>query len=416
MLKNILNLSFGTILAQIIMFAFSFILSRYYSDKSFGEFAIFTGLVTIIAVISVGSYDKAVMFANSQKRVHALVALISLSSFFFALVSSIVLISISYLFAEFEGKFGAGVYFVPLGVALAAGYQIFLFTHLRSGAMRRLSIAKIVQSISTGGLQFLLAATLLVPGLVVGHLFGQVLCIGFLIYFLKKSGFTLSDLHPKRMIGTARKFQVYPRYTLPNELIDNASTQIQTILIGVFFGLGALGQFAFGLRILSAPAALVGQAVGHSFFHAIRSEDQTHASVLSAMYRIWIGLAAIAIIPFTVLMIFGPALFMFLFGESWAFAGEVAQYSSPLLFFRFISSPTSIIYLKLDLQRKQIWFSVATILYRIIPLFLYLFSFSFIFVLVIINTMELIAIFLYNYYAVHILRKRMTLENRSAVT
>lgn len=416
MLKNILNLSFGTILSQVIIFIFSFIMARIYDDRSFGEYSVFLGVVALVAIISVSSYDKAIMFATSQRRLRALVALILLLTTTVILVSALLLFIAGMLSPEQLGKLGNGVYWVPVGVAVAALYQVFQFTHLRIGAVQTLSLTKVAQSSVTGGVQFLLAAAILVPGLIVGHLVGQALSAIVLVFLLTKTGFRFSDLRPTRILGTAKKFQAYPRYTLPNELIDSASTQIQTILIGALYGLGTLGQFAFGLRILSAPAALVGQAVGQSFFHAIRGADQTHASILAAMYRIWMVLAALAVIPFTLLMFFGSEIFAFLFGSSWAYAGEIAQYSSPLLLARFISSPTSTIYLKLGLQKQQLWFPVAALFYRITPLFLYLVKTDFLSVLIVISIFEIVGIIVYNWYAVRVLRSGKLLERPASAS
>ena len=46
-------------------------------------------------------------------------------------------------------------------------------------------------------------------------------------------------------------------------------------------------------------------------------------------------------LPFTILLLFSPLLFEFIFGKEWRIAGEYAQIMTPMFFLQFFVSPLS---------------------------------------------------------------------------
>jgi O-antigen/teichoic acid export membrane protein len=403
MLRNSLILTSGTVASQILGFCFSLILARVYQSAEFGLFTIFLSIVSIVAIICTASYDKAIMFTNSKRQAMSVSAVI---------ITITMVISLSLIFSCFLLYFTLGIkelekniypgFFIILffGIILSSLYQIFLFYNLKSGRLGLIAGTKVGQSVATGGSQFGLSFIFNSVGLIIGYLVGLVVNAFILLSILRKDGFRRREFNRRRMASTARRFKTYPQYVLPIELIDNASHQIQLLLISAFFSISTLGHFAFGQRVLSAPAAVVGQAIGQAFFHAIRHKETESKAIRSIMFRTWVSLFAIGLVPFAVLMLYGSQIFMLVFGSGWEEAGAMAAYCSPLLFARFVSSPTSSIYLHLKMQRAQMFFVIAGFFYRTGSILLYFAGFDIYNIIIFHSAIEIIFIIIYNVFAV----------------
>jgi O-antigen/teichoic acid export membrane protein len=116
--------------------------------------------------------------------------------------------------------------------------------------------------------------------------------------------------------------------------------------------------------------------------------------------------------PFGALLIMGPTIFSIGFGGRWLQAGIIAQRIAPLLLLRFMSSPTSTLYWKLNMQREQWFFSVAAACYRTLCYSLTAFGFGLNFVILLHVAIESVAILLFNLFTLKRLRdlQHMRLE------
>jgi O-antigen/teichoic acid export membrane protein len=404
----------GTIFSQFISIAASFLLARLYNASAFGGYAAFLSLTTITALVAVSSYDKALMLTSSDGKSRSTIIVILYLGSAVTLLASCVALA-AWGFQERLAKQLPDLrelFWVPLGIVAVSAYQVFLYLHLRRGGMKTLAGAKIIQSLTTGVAQLALSSVAALPGLIVGHLAGLFANLPPLVKALKALKFRRSDWTLAMTLRTAKQFERFPKYTLPNELIDSASTQIQILLIGSLYSLETLGQYAFSNRILSAPAALVGQAVGQAFFHAIANEGAMLSEKRKMMIQIWSVLAIIGLPVFGTLFMFGEDIFSLLFGTYWSTAGKLAEYGSPLLYARFISSPTSTIYIQLNMQRQQLVFSILALIYRVLSTLVYFVGYDIYAVIIFHSVAEICFIIIYNFVALREVKNRVGRERQ----
>jgi O-antigen/teichoic acid export membrane protein len=151
---------------------------------------------------------------------------------------------------------------------------------------------------------------------------------------------------------------------MPNEVVDGLSNQIPVLAIGANLTLSNAGQYGLAIMMLSAPAALVGQALGQAFLRHVSRDQSDPLLIRRFMIRIWLALAAVGVIPFTTVFLFGDLIFGFAFGSSWREAGVIAALMAPLSLARFISSPTSGVYLRFNMQKANWRFCVLAAGYR----------------------------------------------------
>jgi O-antigen/teichoic acid export membrane protein len=369
--KGAASLASGTIVAQAMAFAFTFALARLYDASAFGHFVVFLSCLGVLGVLSTGSYDKAVMFARSPRRLMALVTLVwTIAS---AVALCVAISGLLFLAIGWKSPFGLTrlehAVALPLACLLFAGSQLSVYVCLKADRLTRLAGFKVAQSTVAGSSQCALAGVSQGFGLALGQVAGLVVMALPAVTILRNALSGLSRRAWIRVLASARRFSRYPKYVSPSELLDALSNQAPLLAIGSVFSLEMLGAYGFAQRILAAPSALVGQAVGQIFLQHIGRRDMDHSATKRLMTRVWLAMGGLGVVPFAALFVFGGPLFEVVFGAQWRSAGDVAAASAPLLFLRFVSSPTSTIYYRLELQSWQLALVVVALIVRVAPVF-----------------------------------------------
>ena len=94
-------------------------------------------------------------------------------------------------------------------------------------------------------------------------------------------------------------------------------------------------------------------------FYQKASEKYANEEEIKPIVIKMLGSLALVSAPiFTVLILFGPELFAFVFGEGWEEAGEYAQILSPWIFLSFIISPVSQIPIIVNRQKENLLISL----------------------------------------------------------
>ena len=157
-------------------------------------------------------------------------------------------------------------------------------------------------------------------------------------------------MQPKEWLRAAKKWRRFPLYTTWASLVNVIGRQAPPILLARFFIPDVAGFFSLTLRVLSLPAALVGQAVGQVFYPMVAEQQRAQGTSQAMVERTATILLMIALPVFSFVGITGPQLFSWVFGESWTDAGRYAQFLSPWLCVSFVSSPLSTFALAKDKQ------------------------------------------------------------------
>lgn len=356
----------STIIAQAITFGASFILTRLYSPSEYGHYSIFMGIGAALGVASTGALHRVILLGGSDEEVKQVSTTVFASSMACAGVVSLLGLGL-----KLTGQTSliplepADLQFhIPVLMVCLAGGQVFIYSSLRANTVRILAAAKIGQNVLMAGVQILLAQACVLPGLVIGAITGWFLFFMMGLRWRLKLGLNREDFALESLVKPFRKHSRYPRYVVPNELLDNLSHQLPIYFIGAFLSLSDAGQYGLAIMMLSAPAAVVGQSVSQAFLQHMSLSGGDPADLRSATYKVWLGLAALGLVPFGAILAAGPRIFEFGFGEQWTQAGQISQWLSLLLLCRFISSPTSSLFWKLELQRAQWYFVLAAATYR----------------------------------------------------
>jgi O-antigen/teichoic acid export membrane protein len=353
----------GTVAGQAIAFLLTLVLARVYTPQAFGEYTLFLATFGILTGLATLSLDKAVLFADDDDRARFLTGA--------AILASCALGAIWCLGAWTVRALGIseryGAHGLAVGLAVA-GYGAFQAqTQLRLYLKRTASVAlsKVTQGASAGVSQLVLQPWLGPGGLIGGHVVGVYLAIVPLAVRGGRPLWRLPGLSLGRSLRSIREeSSSYLFFVTPAQLIDALSNQLPAYVIAWLFLESTLGQYGMAARVLSAPVALVGVAVGQWYLQYSARELSAPAERLDLLTSTWRKLAWVGLIPFAVFTVAGDGIFAGVFGEPWRQAGEFAMILAPILYMKFVSTPTSGIYYQLGLQRLQLVFTALMTVLR----------------------------------------------------
>jgi O-antigen/teichoic acid export membrane protein len=164
----------------------------------------------------------------------------------------------------------------------------------------------------------------------------------------------------------AKRYSHFPKFNVVSGLFEKGSGQIPIIMLSMFFGASVTGFFSFSQRIIAAPGSLIGVSIGDVFRQHASIEYKEKGNCHGTFLKLFRLLVLVAVIPFTIILLFSPSIFSFVFGAEWRIAGEYAQIMTVMFFLSFVVSPLSNMFIiaekqDLDLVIQIILFTFVVI-------------------------------------------------------
>lgn len=331
----------GALVAQAIPIAVSPLLTRLFSPEQLGAFALFMALVTVLGGIAAARYEMAIMLPESQHDANVLAWLSGGISTAFCLLLFIPCLIWNEAIAALAGDqtLARILPWMPLAVWLLALGAILSALASRAQRFSTVARANIFKSASMSGIQVGAGfASLGVSGLIVGNLLGAAA-------FIAGLGKAVGDSRERPRLGglsqLAYRYRDFPKYSLWATLANGVSVNILSFLLSAFYSLAALGFYNLVQRVLAAPSAVLGSAIGQVFYQRASVELRERGSMRQSFRTAWLRLLLISIPPFLIIFLFAEPLFALVFGEDWRVAGEYAETLAPMFWIRFWVSPLS---------------------------------------------------------------------------
>ena len=335
--RNVLAVATGVAAAQAISLAFMPFLTRLYGPEAFGALAAFTSIINIITPLATLGYANAIVMPKTMQEANAVARLSLVSA---AIVAPVVLIMV-YIFkfqlAKMTGLEGQPnlLYLVPVSLLLVALLSVSNQVAIREGLFKAKSSSYVASNLIMN-LGKLVAGYIAATGitLIIFLIISKLINYTILMIRVPKNGvFSIRQwIGTKGIRKAAIENKEFAIYRLPQSMLNAAAVGLPVILLTNYYGSTAAGYYSLTTLILGAPVVLLGQSVGEVFYpkitHAIR---ENASNSLELVIKATLALGGVAIIPFGVVMLFGPNLFAWAFGEQWKTAGEYAQWISPWL-------------------------------------------------------------------------------------
>jgi O-antigen/teichoic acid export membrane protein len=353
----------GTLVAQAIPLAVSPVLTRLFSPGDFGLFALYFSISQILSVFVTARYESAIILPEDDKDA---VNVLSLSLSITALVTTVLLIAafVSRYLAEdilrSSGLFNF-VFLVPFTVFSIGLYNTMNLWLNRRKRFTEVSAGKIVRSVMSSGLSIGFGMSVIRSGgLIIADTIGQFIAGCYVSLSARETYRRLaSAVSVGKMREMAQRYAHFPKFNVVSGLFEKSAGQIPVILMSSFFGSAVTGFFSLSQRVIAAPGSLVGVSVGDVFRQHASVEFQKNGNCSDTFIKLFRLLLFIAVIPFTLLLIFAPAIFAFVFGAEWRVAGEYAQIMTVMFFLSFVVSPLSNMFIIAEKQNIDLAIQVV---------------------------------------------------------
>jgi len=341
-LKNVMVLTSGTVLSQVLPIVFFPILSRIYSPSDYGILGLFMSISMLLMVVSNLQLNYAILIPKEDKEaLKVLMTGLHLIGFFTAISLLVVLLLggfISKLLSSPSLK--NWLYLIPVTV-LFTGANIQLSAWFnRTGQFKVISTSRVATSVVTIlfslGLSFLINGP---GGLVISYLVGNLISFSMLLYSFRRTHFFyfMPIVEMKSVLHTHRNF---PLYTLPTELISNFAQQLPMFIFSIYSGVQSVGWFSRSRQILGLPINYISGSISEVYKQKASEAFRNNPSALRPLFLKTFGyLFIFSIIPFLIIALLSPSLFAFFFGENWRQAGVFTQCLVLMYFFKFVISP-----------------------------------------------------------------------------
>lgn len=377
--RNTFTLTLGTSIAQFFPLIFYPVLGRIFTPVEFGLLATLTSITGILAVLATGKYDQGVLITDSKKEAANLVGLTLLLSFVVLAVSFIVLQLFSNQFAGWfnEPQLKNWLWVPPLNAFVIIVFNCFNEWCVRHKYFTTLSWNKITNAAAhTLGKLFFGLLKVTGNGLVAGDLLGRTYSAGTCVYRAwGKDKDVFSGVSVKQFKALSKKYIDFPKYTLPDQLINSIGISIPVLFIGAYFNSTEVGYYSMTMQILSLPISVISRAVRDVFRQRANEDYMNHGNCISIYKRLLLRLTLLGAIATVAVIAVLPWLFAFVLGQQWEIAGRYSQILLPMMTVNFIAMSLSGVFIvvrKMKISMYwQMYYTAITIVSLLVGFFIF---------------------------------------------
>jgi len=359
--KNSFTVFSGNVIAQIIPFLCEPVLTRIYTPNDFAVLAVYLSIANLFSIIATARYEMAIMLPKEDRKAINVLGL----SFSISLVVSILSFLIVWIFNAHICKIlnneevSNYLYLVPLSVLSVSWYQVFNYWNSRKKRFHNVVISKSVQSVTMVsmniGLSFFKSLGLIF-GQIIGSLAGGVVLF---FAFLRRDKSHLKTINQQEMKEMAITYQDFPKINSVHAFGDIIKQSGEIFLLSYYYMKEQVGLYSRTLRLLFAPSAMIGAAVGQVFYQKASETYRQTGNIRKLIFQVLIALSCISLPFYVVVFLWGGDLFAWFLGENYRIAGEYGRYLTPYLFLNFIVSPISQIPLIVNKQKQAFLLSLC---------------------------------------------------------
>ncbi|WP_373812452.1 lipopolysaccharide biosynthesis protein [Porphyromonas loveana] len=330
------------------------VIGRIYSQSEIGQITVFLSLVGVLSIIATGRYDQATVLARSKER--SLLLLFS-SLRFNLIVCSILVPAVLIINPLLAGsRYSAQqyhLYLLPLFVFFAAG-MVALFSWANShNQYGRMSLSQISQGVTNSGLRIgfgLLGMGFW--GLQLSALLGGLMSIIPLAY--RRSLYAQYKRHitRRRLRIAAGTYANFPRYSLPQAVIDILSGSLVSILLPLQYHDAVVGLYGMAYMLAGRPMQLISDSLSRVWFRRVAEHKNADQSFYRPVRRFTIIWLLLSIVGSAVLLFILEPIVSFVLGEKWRLCSLVIMAMLPYFIFNMLSSVFNFLPDLFGLQRK----------------------------------------------------------------
>ena len=345
--RNFFKLFSSLLFAQGLSFALSPLLSRLYSPEEFGLVALYMAIGGLLAMIATGKYEQAIMLPAKNEEAAALFSLVLMLTIGFSLFYTVLLVLLHSNFATFISvdQISFWLWFLPFTVLLHGIFQSFNYMSNRLKLFGDMASATMVQYVVLN-LSRITIGLSKYPwnGLVIAQLLSPLFAAGFIVSrVLPKIRAFFTSVTFALIWQQGKKYAQYPTYNLVQSLTNYLASSLPVFMFTGGFTAQTAGLYSFGYIFVFKPMSLFSQSTLQVLSQKIIEDYNHQKDIYPGLRKLAFQFFKFGIVPFTILGIFAPTIFSFIFSPEWEESGRMIQILMPWLFMVFITSPMSFI-------------------------------------------------------------------------
>lgn len=374
--RNVFIMASGTAMAQVISMLLAPIITRLYGPEAYGMMGTFMAIIGIFTPIAALTYPIAIVLPKNNEDAKGLVRLSLLITIGITVLSFLIIIFLhDFIVNLFQlEEVASFLLLIPLAILFGGFLQVVEQWLIRTKQFRVSAQTAVSQSILINGGKagigfFYPKASILIFLTAIAD--GVRACL--MLFFSRKSENRLSlnifnkSVSLKKLSSEHKDF---PLFRAPQVFLNAASQSLPVLMLTSLFGPAAAGFYSISRTVLSVPSTLIGKSVGDVFYPRI-SEAANHGENLTNLIRkATLSLAAVGVVPYALVVLFGPWLFSLVFGVDWYTAGQYARWVALWIFFMFINQPSVRALPVLRAQSFHLIFTIFTLITRIAALYI----------------------------------------------
>lgn len=376
-LRNVLKLTSGSALAQIITILSAPVITRLYGSEAFGVLGVFLALISVIAPVAGLTYPIAIILPKKDTAAKSLVKLsifigfiVSLAFFFIFKIGGESLLNI--IGAK---KILDFIVLIPVAIFFAVCVETSRQWLFRKKQFTSIAKIDVVKSIFTNGTKIIFGwinpiGLILIVIYTIGNFLHAIMLFGKAKPSLGNIPLSKNKYKNTSLISLMKHHSDFPLYRAPQVFINNISQNIPILLLSSFLGPASAGFYTLNKTVLRMPSMILGKSVRDIFYPKVTEAVNQGKNITNTLIKSTLGLIAIAIVPFGLVVFFGPSLFVFIFGEEWIIAGKYASWLSIMFFFNFINKPCVAAVPVLGLQKGLVIYEIISTGSKILALFI----------------------------------------------
>jgi len=400
--SNFLKLLTGTGIAQLIPLIVAPILARQYGPEQFALLAIFYSTLEISSSFVGLKYEQSILVQESDDdAIKITIYTIMINFIISAIISIFLLLFIDQIVnsLKIEDSLKYWIFVLPILIFLLGVSNTLTFLLLRKKKFNSLAISSIVKSSSNNGIAVSLGEFYKNSGLLIGFTssffflnFVLIIKSKDIIKTIRDDIFNVSDF--KRLI---KRFKDYPIFSMPSGILNTLSLNLNNFFINSLFDKTSLGFYSFSFKYINAPVTLISSTLQKVLAQRIAENLTNNIHPKKEFYKTLLILIVLSILGGSIMFFLVEDAFTFIFGEKWEKAGAISKILIPLICFRFIASPLSVLNQILEKQKVGLYINlilfIGIILIALIGytlnisfesfLFLYSYIFAFLYFIVV---------------------------------
>ncbi|HFE37488.1 MAG TPA: lipopolysaccharide biosynthesis protein [Gammaproteobacteria bacterium] len=344
--RNVATVATGTAASQAIAMGFAPVITRLYGPETLGLMGIFMSVVGLLMPIAALGYPIAIVLPEFDADALNLARL----SIYIGTVATLLTVVVLFFFGADLLSLLDAEEIVPFVYLL----PVFMFFSVLAGVLGQWLIRKRAFVLTAKYVVFttlLLNSSKTILGflhptamvLIVTNTFGSLFGTSLTFWGWRKYAARRRAAQATRPSSTlqqlAGQYRDFPLLRTPQNLINAFSQSLPVLFLASFFGASAAGQYSIAITVLAMPSSLIGGSIMAVFYPRINEALQNGEDARALIIKATLGMAVTGALPFLVVIVAGPFLFEFVFGDQWQTAGTYAQWLSLWLFLQYVNKP-----------------------------------------------------------------------------